>query len=167
MKIWWASVLLHDNKIKFWHVSPYRYVSVDDYYKDFMCNGETRNSAVDNPRYSVETTAFIEREEITRDLIFDILAPRWFNQWKLVEGYKGSRPYPEKVVSTKRPSRSKYIKGAAITSIDDVMNHDYIYYNHKVYHKGWFCSWPVRIMKQYIENHRIFSVIKKESKEES
>lgn len=92
-KIFYASVLLHNEKIKFWKVSPNKRSRVEDYYKDFLFCGESLQEFIAHGNFKVEYTQFIESEEMTNDDIFNELAPNWFRRWDLVEGYKGLVPY--------------------------------------------------------------------------
>lgn len=46
---------------------------------------------------------------------------------------------------------SRYREGKPITSIDELMKQDFIYFRHKLYHKGWFGSWQLRFAKRYID----------------
>lgn len=45
---------------------------------------------------------------------------------------------------------SRYREGKPITSIDELMKQDFIYFRHKLYHKGWFGSWQLRFAKKHI-----------------
>lgn len=58
--------------------------------------------------------------------------------------------------------KRKYKKGEQITSIDELMEQEFIYCHHKVTHKGWFGSWQLRFAKQMIERGILFKAIKRE-----
>lgn len=45
----------------------------------------------------------------------------------------------------------KYSEGGVITSMDALSTQDLIFWNHKVYHRGWFESWQYRYVKQWID----------------
>lgn len=51
----WASVLLHDNKIKFWKVSSNKKSCVEDFYKDFHYSGEDMMDFIDDHKCKVES----------------------------------------------------------------------------------------------------------------
>jgi len=38
---------------------------------------------------------------------------------------------------------SKYVRGEQIQSLDELIAQKFIYFNHKVYHRGWFRSWQL------------------------
>jgi len=59
-------------------------------------------------------------------------------------------------------SKSKYEKGEVITSIDDMMNQEFIYFRDKVTHCGWFGSWQLRMTKRFIDNGFIRYAVKKD-----
>jgi hypothetical protein len=54
----------------------------------------------------------------------------------------------------------KYKKGDPITSLDELMKQEFIYYRHKITHKGWFMSWPLRSVENYISAGRLFKAVK-------
>lgn len=58
----------------------------------------------------------------------------------------------------------KYRKGRLITSIDELSKQDFIYMNDKIYHQGWFQSWPLRTIMIGLENNRLYSAIKNQGK---
>lgn len=63
----------------------------------------------------------------------------------------------------------KYQKGYVIRSLDDLISHEFIYFQNKVYHHGWFASWHFRDCERYIRHGWIRAAIPIESlaKEES
>lgn len=52
----------------------------------------------------------------------------------------------------------KYTEGKLIRSLDELMAQEFIMMNGKVYHIGWFSSWPARSCKIYIDMGRLFQV---------
>ena len=53
--------------------------------------------------------------------------------------------------------QNKYRKGKHIISFDELMKQDFVYFDHKIYHSGWFGSWKLRFAKRHLgENGRIF-----------
>lgn len=57
-------------------------------------------------------------------------------------------------------SKRKYTKGEQIISIDELMNQEFIYLYHKIYHKGWFQSWQLRSAKNYVDRGIYKAVLK-------
>lgn len=89
----WASALLYDGKLKFWRISPNKKSCPEDFYKDFYYANEKMTDFIDTSLCKVENKLFEINETITHEMIFEQLAPEWFRQWKLIENYKGSKPY--------------------------------------------------------------------------
>ncbi len=89
----YASALLVDNKIKFWRVSGNKKSCVGDFDWDFHYVGEEVAECMNNPLCRVEFTEFAESDSVTSEDIFKRLAPEWFGQWPLIEGYQGVSPY--------------------------------------------------------------------------
>lgn len=58
--------------------------------------------------------------------------------------------------------RRKYEKGEAISSIDDLMKQEFVYFDDKIYHCGWFRSWQLSMVVRHMDNSRIFYAIRKE-----
>lgn len=48
-------------------------------------------------------------------------------------------------------SKRLYKKGEKITSLDELMTQEFVYMRHKITHKGWFSSWQIRWMKNWID----------------
>ena len=59
----------------------------------------------------------------------------------------------------------KYRKGYRITSLNELAEQEFVFCNHKITHKGWFLSWPVRLANEYISRGSLFTAIKIESEE--
>lgn len=59
----------------------------------------------------------------------------------------------------------KYKKGEKITSLDELMKQEFVYWNNKITHKGWFMSWMLRMADNAIKNGIIYKAIKKEGEE--
>ena len=62
----------------------------------------------------------------------------------------------------KLESKRKYKKGEPIKSLDELMNQEFVYMNHKIYHYGWFASWQGHWLKKCIDNKWLFKAINKE-----
>jgi len=59
-------------------------------------------------------------------------------------------------------SKAKYRKGEKITSLDELVKQDFVYWNDKITHKGWFMSWQLHMTCNAINHGVIFYAIKKE-----
>lgn len=92
MKTIYASALLVDNKIKFWKISGHPKRTVGDFYKAFYYSGENMSNFIDKDNVTVEVTEFVETDDNSNE-IFNVLAPKWFSQWEMIENYKGSSPF--------------------------------------------------------------------------
>lgn len=60
-------------------------------------------------------------------------------------------------------NKRKYIKGDKITSFDELMSQEFIYYNGKIYHFGWFGGWQARWIKIRLDRGCFYKAVKKES----
>ena len=60
----------------------------------------------------------------------------------------------------------KYSKGEPIKSLDELVSQEFVYWNNKVTHKGWFLSWQLQMAhKAIFRGNVIFTAIKnKEAK---
>lgn len=65
----------------------------------------------------------------------------------------------------KLEKKRKYKKGDRVTSIDELLKQEFVYWNNKITHKGWFGSWQLRMTANAIKNGSIYKAIKKESEE--
>lgn len=65
----------------------------------------------------------------------------------------------------KLEKKRRYRKGDRITSIDELLSQEFVYWNNKITHKGWFGSWQLRMTANAIKNGSIYKAIKKESEE--
>lgn len=62
---------------------------------------------------------------------------------------------------------SKYKKGEVLTSLDELMQQEFVYWNDKINHKGWFGSWQLRMTENALKAGRICKAIKIESEDKS
>lgn len=46
--------------------------------------------------------------------------------------------------------KRKYRKGERVTSLDELVKQDFIYWRDKVVHQGWFMSWQLRMAHQCV-----------------
>jgi len=88
----WVSVLLVDDKVKFWRISPNRKSAVGDFYKDFYYSGESMDDYIHNSNCRVENTYFIETEDRSANTIHNEVAPIWINMFGFADNYKGQKP---------------------------------------------------------------------------
>lgn len=52
---------------------------------------------------------------------------------------------------SKRKNRRKYEQGERITSLDEMMQQEFVMVRGKVYHKGWFKSWQISLAQNYLQ----------------
>ena len=50
----------------------------------------------------------------------------------------------------KEMSKRKLRPGPHITSTDEVAGQEFIFFHGKVYHWGWFCSWPLKMLRNCV-----------------
>ena len=51
---------------------------------------------------------------------------------------------------------SKYRPGGLITSVAQLANAEFIYFNNKLLHRGWFMSWQLRFAQRMVEENRLY-----------
>lgn len=56
-------------------------------------------------------------------------------------------------------SVTKYECGDQITSISELVAQDFVMFAGKVYHHGWFMSWPLRAAQRYLTSGWLFRVV--------
>lgn len=57
----------------------------------------------------------------------------------------------------------KYQKGKPIKSLDELVSQEFIYWNNKITHKGWFLSWQIGMTLNSIQSgNTIFKAVKME-----
>lgn len=61
-------------------------------------------------------------------------------------------------------SKRKYRKGDKITSLDELVKQEFIYFFDKITHNGWFMSWQFRLAKMYIDRGFLYYAIKEEQR---
>lgn len=68
-------------------------------------------------------------------------------------------------------SAKKYERGRRITSVDELMRQRFVIHKpthgpgfEKIYHYGWFCSWPLRLAKRYVEAGSLYAAEPKTAK---
>ena len=52
--------------------------------------------------------------------------------------------------------KRKYTKGDRVTSIDELVQQEFVYINDKIYHAGWFMSFQLSWAKRLIEVGCVF-----------
>lgn len=68
-------------------------------------------------------------------------------------------------MSTKRKSRRKYQRGDQITSLDALVQQEFVMVHGKVYHRGWVCSWQINLALIYLQHGCYKAVPIKEEEE--
>lgn len=63
--------------------------------------------------------------------------------------------------------KPKYKKGEVITSLDELMRQEFVYWNDKIDHKGWYDSWLLRMTENALKAGIIRKAIKIESEDKS
>ena len=58
--------------------------------------------------------------------------------------------------------KRKYMKGDAITSIDEMAKQEFVYVHDKIYHAGWFMSFQLSWAKRMIESRNVFRADRRE-----
>ncbi len=56
--------------------------------------------------------------------------------------------------------KRKYRKGNPIRSLDELAKQQFVYFNDKITHNGWFMSWQFRMSKRFLDNGMIYYAIK-------
>ena len=64
----------------------------------------------------------------------------------------------------KLEKRRKYTKGEIITSLDVLVQQDFVYIGEKIYNRGWFLSMQARLVDMYVKKGWVYMAIKKENK---
>lgn len=59
---------------------------------------------------------------------------------------------------------SKYKQGDVIKTLDELDKQEFIYFNNKIYHCGWWKSWQYRMTTDFLKAGRLYKAIKKEQK---
>lgn len=59
----------------------------------------------------------------------------------------------------------KYKKGPKVTSLDELMEQEFVYWNDKIEPYGWFQNWQIHMAHGAIQSGIIFKVIKTEDKQ--
>jgi hypothetical protein len=78
-----ASVILKNNKIKFWKVGEN---PLKDKYNIPALEKE-------HPEYSYKEQYFEVNNKFEHNVVFEVEAVEWFRQWDLHEDFKGSSPF--------------------------------------------------------------------------
>lgn len=65
----------------------------------------------------------------------------------------------------KRYQYKNYTPGGAITSLDELVKQQFIFWNDMLYHRGWFCSWQIEWADAELRCHKLRYAIKKEDKD--
>lgn len=60
--------------------------------------------------------------------------------------------------------KRKYQKGEPITSLDELSRQEFIYFYHKITHRGWFMSWQFSMAQRLIERGALYKAEKVDNK---
>jgi len=61
--------------------------------------------------------------------------------------------------------KNKYRKGGPILSLDELARQEFVYFNGKIYHHGWFASWQLSWCAARIKFGELKYAIKEEDDE--
>lgn len=68
--------------------------------------------------------------------------------------------YREKLKRTaKNESKRKYRVGEPVKSMDELIEQEFVYWHEKIYHRGWFMSWPLNMASKAVRRGEIFKSI--------
>lgn len=59
--------------------------------------------------------------------------------------------------------KQKYRKGEPVRSMDDLLQQEFVYFHHKITHRGWFLSWQLKFALDMLNRGVIYYAIRKES----
>lgn len=58
--------------------------------------------------------------------------------------------------------RRKYRKGKQITSLDELVKQEFVYYYDKIYHRGWVGSWQLSWVERMLAHGKLFYAVKED-----
>lgn len=92
-KTLYINVLLKDNMIVGWHISPNERTMPHDYYKDFIYANKSMENC--DEVYKVEGISVEFKDDDTRlnNYIFEVIARDFFKLWKIHPEHFGSPAY--------------------------------------------------------------------------
>ena len=64
---------------------------------------------------------------------------------------------------TKNMERRKYRKGDPVASVNELLDQEFVYWHDKIYAKGWYLSWPLRMAHKAVEQGEIYKAVRKEA----
>lgn len=53
-----------------------------------------------------------------------------------------------------------YRKGEQVKDIGEISGEEFIYFRHKIYHRGWFESWQYRWLRLQVQQGNIWKAVK-------
>ena len=92
----YINVLLKDNMIMCFHISPNKREEPHDYYKDFYYAGASMDNC--DEEYEVKSMKVEVDNDISlkfNNYIFDVFAREYFKQWKIHPQHFGKAAYEE------------------------------------------------------------------------
>lgn len=89
----YINVLLKDNMIVGWHISPNKRTMPHDYYKDFIYANKSMENC--DEIYKVEgiSVEFTDDDTRLNNYIFEVIARDFFKLWKIHPEHFGSPAY--------------------------------------------------------------------------
>ena len=70
--------------------------------------------------------------------------------------------YREKLERQARNEKKrKYRKGDPVTSVNELLDQEFVYWHDKIYAKGWYLSWPLRMAHKAVERGEIYKAVRK------
>lgn len=88
----WANALLSDGKILFWFTGI-EYQEIWDFNMDFYFADINLMSYIQSHKLELVKQKFDITEEVDNNMIFEVLAPKFYSQWELSPDTKGCKPY--------------------------------------------------------------------------
>lgn len=63
----------------------------------------------------------------------------------------------------KRSLKTRYIKTRLIKSLDELASQEFVYFNGKLVHRGWFLNWQLKMTITFLEQSRLHCAEVKEA----
>ena len=70
--------------------------------------------------------------------------------------------YREKLErQAKNEKKRKYRKGEQVRSVNELLDQEFVYWHDKIYARGWFLSWPLRMAYKAVKQGEIYKAERK------
>lgn len=80
-----------------------------------------------------------------------------FGVWDTLAAYR------EKLERQARNEKKrKYRKGDPVNSVNELLDQEFVYWHDKIYARGWFLSWPLRMAYEAVKRGEIYKAIRKD-----